>query len=54
VLTHVREGKTNPQIAADLFVSTGTIKTHMHRLLTKLGAKNRVEALRLAEAHGLF
>ena len=54
VLGHVREGRSNAEIARALFVSLGTIKTHMHRLMTKIGAKNRVEALRLAEDHGLL
>lgn len=54
VLGLVREGMSNPDIARALFVSTGTIKTHLHRLMTKLGAKNRVEACRLAEDHGLL
>ena len=50
----VRKGSSNAEIARALFVSVGTIKTHMHRLLTKIGAKNRVEAIRLAEDHGLL
>lgn len=54
VLMHVKEGMTNPEIATTLFVSTGTVKTHMHRLLTKLQAKNRTDAVRIADEHGLF
>jgi LuxR family maltose regulon positive regulatory protein len=54
VLGLVREGRSNAEIACALFVSTGTIKTHMHRLMTKLDAKNRVEAIRIAEEHGLL
>jgi LuxR family transcriptional regulator, maltose regulon positive regulatory protein len=54
VLGLVRQGKSNAEIARALFVSTGTIKTHMHRLMTKIGARNRVEAIRLAEDHGLL
>jgi LuxR family maltose regulon positive regulatory protein len=54
VLGLVREGRSNAEIARALFVSIGTIKTHMHRLMTKIGAKNRVEALRLAEDHRLL
>ena len=54
VLALVRRGLNNAEIAQTLFVSVGTIKTHMHRLMAKIGAKNRVEALRLAEDHGLL
>ncbi|WP_246536349.1 LuxR C-terminal-related transcriptional regulator [Saccharopolyspora endophytica] len=44
VLRHVVRGRTNNQIAADLFVSPGTVKTHVKNLLRKLGAANRSEA----------
>lgn len=54
VLARVAEGLSNPEIAKALFVSTGTVKTHMHRLLRKLGARNRLEAVRRATAHGLL
>lgn len=44
VLRHLVRGRTNNQIAADLFVSPGTVKTHVKNLLRKLGAANRSEA----------
>lgn len=44
VLRHLVRGRTNNQIAADLFVSSGTVKTHVKNLLRKLGAANRSEA----------
>lgn len=43
VLTLVAVGRTNAEIAAELFVSLTTVKTHVASLLTKLGARNRVE-----------
>ena len=43
VLAEVARGKTNAEIAEDLFISQSTVKTHVARLMTKLQAKNRVE-----------
>lgn len=42
------EGATNPQIAATLFISTNTVKTHVREILRKLGASNRTQAALLA------
>ncbi|MCR2810659.1 MULTISPECIES: response regulator transcription factor [unclassified Microbacterium] len=44
VLSAVARGRTNAEIAADLFVSLGTVKAHLASILLKLGARNRVEA----------
>ena len=38
----VAEGKTNADIAAELFISAGTVKTHVASIQRKLGARNRV------------
>ncbi len=43
VLVAVATGRTNAEIAQDLHVSVSTVKTHVASLLTKLGARNRVE-----------
>lgn len=43
VLALVARGRTNAEIAADLFISLSTVKTHVASLMTKLGARNRVE-----------
>jgi len=43
VLIEVARGRTNTEIAEDLFISTSTVKTHVARLMTKLQARNRVE-----------
>ena len=43
VLALVAQGRTNAEIAAELFVGLSTVKTHVASLMTKLGARNRVE-----------
>ena len=36
-------GRTNAEIATELFIGLSTVKTHVASLMTKLGARNRVE-----------
>jgi DNA-binding NarL/FixJ family response regulator len=43
VLITVARGLTNAEIARDLHISLSTVKTHLASLMTKLGARNRVE-----------
>lgn len=43
VLTLVARGRTNAEIATELFVGMSTVKTHVASLMAKLGARNRVE-----------
>jgi len=43
VLVTVARGRTNAEIANELHISLSTVKTHLARLMTKLGARNRVE-----------
>ena len=43
VLALVARGRTNAEIAADLFIGLTTAKTHVASLLAKIGARNRVE-----------
>ncbi|MDX5317950.1 MAG: response regulator transcription factor [Actinomycetes bacterium] len=43
VLAEVAKGKTNAEIAQDLFISNSTAKTHIASLMAKLGVRNRVE-----------
>ena len=45
VLGHLASGKTNSEVAKDLFVSVGTVKSHTGNIYRKLDAKNRAEAL---------
>lgn len=53
VLLHlVREGQSNADIAAALGLSEGTVKNMMTVLLANIGAKNRIEACRMAEQRG--
>ena len=43
VLLTVARGRTNAEIAAELYISLSTAKTHLASLMTKLSARNRVE-----------
>jgi DNA-binding NarL/FixJ family response regulator len=43
VLVLVARGRTNAEIATELFISLSTVKTHLASLMNKLGARNRVE-----------
>ena len=43
VLDKVAIGLSNGEIASDLFITLSTVKTHIASLMSKLGARNRVE-----------
>ena len=45
VLTLLDSGRPNREVARDLFVSVGTVKTHTNNIYRKLGVRNRAEAL---------
>jgi DNA-binding NarL/FixJ family response regulator len=54
VLHVLAEGAANGEIAQRLYMSTGTVKAHISRILTKLDCDNRVRAAILAHQSGLF
>lgn len=53
VLVHVGRGRSNAEIAADLFLAEATVKTHVGRILAKTGSRDRVQLVVLAHETGL-
>jgi DNA-binding NarL/FixJ family response regulator len=54
VLRLVAEGRSNRQLAEDLFISVKTASVHVSNILAKLGVASRVEAAAVAHRLGLF
>jgi DNA-binding NarL/FixJ family response regulator len=53
VVRLVTEGLTNPQIGERLFVSRGTVKTHLAHVFAKLGVSTRAELATEATRRGI-
>ena len=54
ILGQIAGGLSNREIAARLFVSENTVKTHSSRLFDKLGAKRRTQAVQIGKAERLI
>jgi DNA-binding CsgD family transcriptional regulator len=54
ILELMAQGMSNREIAAKLFVSENTVKTHSSRVFDKIGAKRRTQAVQLGKQFGLL
>lgn len=54
VLQLVRDGSRNREIAESLFISEDTVKVHVSRIMNKLGAKDRTQAVAIAVRRGII
>jgi DNA-binding NarL/FixJ family response regulator len=53
ILRHMAAGKSNKEIGALLSITEGTVKIHIGRILKKLGASGRTQAIRIALEKGI-
>lgn len=53
ILALIAQGLTNPEIAARLFLSNHTVKTHINRIFAKTGSRDRAAAIGYAHRHHL-
>jgi DNA-binding NarL/FixJ family response regulator len=53
VLKLIAAGLSNAEIAASLVVSNATVKTHVNRIFSKIGARDRAQAVHYAYQHGI-
>ena len=54
ILFALADGLTDSEIAAEVYLSTHTVKAHMKVLFGKLGARNRTHAVALAYHQGIL
>ena len=54
VLACLGRGRSNAEIAADLFVTEATVKSHLVHIFTKLGVDSRSRAIHVAQETGLI
>ena len=54
ILGLVAQGRSNGEIARQLFISTKTVSVHVSNILAKLGAAGRTEAAAIARRDGLL
>ena len=54
VLGQLASGTSNREIAEELCISPSTVKNHVHNILEKLGANNRLQAVSLGRRNGLI
>ena len=53
VVRLIAQGHSNAEIAAELFVSDATVKTHINHIFSKLGARDRSQVIVKARQLGL-
>jgi DNA-binding NarL/FixJ family response regulator len=53
ILRLIAQGLNNPEIAARLYVTSHTVKSHINRIFAKTGSRDRAAAIRYARQHGL-
>jgi DNA-binding CsgD family transcriptional regulator len=53
LVTLVAQGRTNAQIAAQLYISVRTVTSHLDRIRDKTGYRRRADLIRLALSEGL-
>lgn len=54
ILQHLCQGHPAKHVAVTLGISVGTLKNHVHRILTKTGARTQLEAINMARHEGII